>query len=193
MTTNLGNQSPEELEHLVADIWTHRGWTTSVTSSGRDGGVDVTAERQNPFPEKQLIQVKHYPDGSVSAPEVQQYAGLQHQHSDADTVVIATSGEFTSPARETAREANVKLVDGTELTTMADDANLLDTSSSASGASLGPPPGSRDVASDGGDRNREESRGPLSDQVADAMRVVFRLIVFGLMMYVLWDAGLFPI
>ena len=179
--------SPDDLEHVVADVWDARGWTTTVTRVSQDGGVDVVAERQNPFPQKQLLQVKHYADDNpVSAPEIQQYAGLQHQHPDADSVVLVTSGRFTEPARETAAEANVKLVGGDELAAMAADAGVLDASGDVD-VSTGPSRSRQVVDSvrpDGGSPTR------LSDQIIEAIRVAVLLFVFGYMMYTLWDTGL---
>lgn len=186
MTTAFDDVPPDELEHVVADIWRERGWDTTVSAVSRDGGVDVIAERANPFPEKQLLQVKHYGDDNpVSAPEIQQYAGLQHQHGDADSVVIVTSSRFTEPAQQTAREANVKLVDGDELAALAQETGILQAVEDEA-VSTGPPPGDRTrpdavpKLSDGG--------GPRpSDQIEELIRVVVMLFVLAVLVYSLWE------
>jgi hypothetical protein len=190
MTTAFDAVSPEELEHLVADVWRERGWSTSVSAVSGDGGVDVVAERDNPFRQKQLIQVKHYADDNpVSAPEVQQYAGLQHQHPDADSVVVVTSGRFSEPARETATEANVKLVDGEELSDLAIDAGILNsTADEPPSTTAGVQP--RTIG-DGGQAG-DWSRMSPSEKLIEVFRVIVLLIVFGVMLYSIWQTGLFP-
>lgn len=186
MTTVFDDCSPSELETVVADIWTDRGWTTTVADPGRDGGVDVIAQREQPYQEKVLIQVKHYDDDNpVGAPEIQQYAGLQHQHPDADSVIVATSSDFTQPARETAADANVKLVDGTELADMAADAGLLQTTSS-----------DRSTTSSNPTSERTPGEGvsvptPTVDAIQEVARIVIMLFVIGYMAYILWNSGAF--
>lgn len=188
MTTAFDDLTPSELETLVGDVWEARGWQTTVSPDARDGGVDVVAERQNPYPEKVLIQVKHYADDNqVSAPEVQQYAGLHHQHGDADSVIVVTSGGFTSPAEETADDANVKLVGGDELAAMAADAGLLT-------ADTG-----EDESREGSQRQGIDAReyseptggeASASEQVEELIRLVVMVVVLVVMVYTLWEAGL---
>lgn len=107
---------PREFEQLVAEVWRADGWDVEVLPPGRDAGIDAIATREDPFPEKQVIQAKRYRESNpVSAPDVQQYASLKQQVPRADSVVIVTSGRFTDSAVARARELNVKLVDGDDL------------------------------------------------------------------------------
>lgn len=183
MTAAFDDLSPTELEHAVAKIWRRRGWQATVSPQSSDGGVDVVAKRENPFPEKQLLQVKHYDDGNpVSAPEIQQYAGLQHQHPDADTVIVVTSGRFSTPAEETAREANVKLVDGDELEGMAREVGLVQGSNQSEKNSIVASTRTQPAVADGS--------GGLPEQIQEILRAVIIALVAFFMLYILWQSGL---
>jgi len=117
-------QSMDEyaFEQLIGDLWSEMGWRTTVTTASMDRGVDVIAERDSPFHEKQIIQAKRYNSNNpVSSSEIQQYAGLHLQEDNVDAVVVVTTGRFTSNAQEVAAESNVKLVDGKDLCKMIRD------------------------------------------------------------------------
>jgi hypothetical protein len=107
---------PTDFEHFIADLWQRREWKTKVTSASSDNGIDIVAEREAPFHEKQLIQAKKYdPENKVGGPEVQQYSSLRHQRAGVDAVIIVTTSSFSSQARDLAADLNVKLVDGNQL------------------------------------------------------------------------------
>jgi|GEM_PF-192891 len=119
LLATLQSMDEYEFEYLVAELWNEIGWRTSVTSASVDRGIDVIAERDSPFPEKQIIQAKRYSsDNPVSSSEVQQYAGLYAQEDGVDAVIVVTTGRFTSNATEVAADSNVKLVDGGDLCDM---------------------------------------------------------------------------
>lgn len=107
------------LEQLTADLWSSLGWDAQVTSQSSDRGIDVEARRNYPVEEKQLLQVKRYEWGNkVGSSEVQQYASLQIQEENVDTVVIITTSTFTDPAKQLATDTNVKLINGVKLAEM---------------------------------------------------------------------------
>lgn len=112
----LVNIDEYEFEYLVADLWERRGWETEVTQGSSDRGIDVIAEKQSPFHQKQLIQVKRYArDNTIGSPDVQQYSSLRQQEDNVDAVVIVTTGSFSQQAERTADDLNVKLIDGSDL------------------------------------------------------------------------------
>lgn len=114
-----------EFEHLIADIWESLGWETSVTTASSDQGIDIVAEKRSPFRQKQLIQAKRYKEGNtVSSPQIQQYSSLQHQEKNVDSVVVVTTSEFSTQAREISTKLNVKLIDGTDLCTIIQEQDL---------------------------------------------------------------------
>ncbi|MES3516836.1 MAG: restriction endonuclease [Natronomonas sp.] len=107
---------PYDFEWFVADLWELLGWETTVSEATADEGVDVVATKSVPYEQKTLIQAKRYGRSTtVSSPDVQQYASLEHQYPGVDKVVIVTTNEFTAPAREMAERLNVKLIDGDDL------------------------------------------------------------------------------
>jgi restriction endonuclease Mrr len=115
MSTSLKKElldlTPTGFEHFLADLYAERGWTTHVTKETGDDGVDVIATRNDYYPQKRVIQAKHGQDEPrISRKTVQQYAYIHHQD-DVDEVILATTGTFTQGAQESARTANIKLLD----------------------------------------------------------------------------------
>ena len=106
---------PIDFEEFVADVWSHRGWKTSLTSASHDRGIDVIATWNGVISRKEAIQVKRYQSDKISSREVQRYASIPNQEGDIDNVIIVTSSSFSQPAQEVADELNVKTVDGDDL------------------------------------------------------------------------------
>lgn len=124
LLTQLRQMDEYEFEELVADVWEQRGWETTVTTGSNDRGIDVIAVKSNPFNQKHLIQAKRYSAGQkIGSPDIQQYDSLRRQGSDVDAVVIVTTSSFSSPAKQTANDLNVKLINGTELSRIILDNN----------------------------------------------------------------------
>ncbi|WP_177167497.1 restriction endonuclease [Halopenitus malekzadehii] len=108
-----------EFEELVADLWAKHGWSTTVTSGSNDGGVDVIAEKDTPFYQKQLIQAKRYSSRTkVGRPDIQQYSSLRHRTDNVDAVVVVTTSDFTPQAEAAAADLNVKTVNSERLISM---------------------------------------------------------------------------
>lgn len=108
-----------KFEELVADLWEKRGWDTTVTSGSRDRGVDVIAQKDTPFQQKQLIQAKRYSSTTkVGSPDIQQYSSLKHQKDNVDAVIVVTTSGFTAQAKDTASDLNIKTVDGAQLVSL---------------------------------------------------------------------------
>lgn len=113
-----------EFEQFIADLWERQGWSTKVTQGSNDRGIDIIATKTHPFFQKQVIQAKKYStDNTIGSPAIQQYSSLQHQEDGVDAVVIVTTSSFSSPARKTARDLNVKLVNGKKLHNILSDTN----------------------------------------------------------------------
>jgi len=105
-----------EFEELVADLLEHWGWQTSVTPGSNDGGVDVVAEKRDPFAQTYVVQVKQYAPGNrIGSPGIQQYSSLRQSDTSVDGVVVLTTAGFTSSARDRAADLNVKLLDGDDV------------------------------------------------------------------------------
>ena len=107
---------PYELEELVAKLWDAKGYRTTVRKGSGDRGVDVIAEKSDPFNRKQLIQVKRYSDSnSIGSQAVRIYATLYEQNPDSDIVAIVTTGGFTTQAVELASDLKVRIMNGDNL------------------------------------------------------------------------------
>jgi hypothetical protein len=111
-----------EFEHFVADVWEAQGWDCTVSQASNDGGIDVTATKSTPYPQKKLIQAKRYSSGNnVGSKAIQQYNSLKAESTDVDSAVVVTTSQFTSPAESKAETLNVKLVDGDDLVALVDE------------------------------------------------------------------------
>ncbi|EMA45496.1 restriction endonuclease [Halococcus saccharolyticus] len=125
--SQLQSMDSYDFEHLVADLWEQQGWDTEVSQASSDAGIDVIATKENPYPQKKLIQAKRYgPNTTVGSPDMQQYYSLKEQEDNVDSVVIVTSNEFTYDAEERAQELNVKTVNGDEMVELIDRLNSYD-------------------------------------------------------------------
>ena len=123
----LQEMDPYDFEHFVADLWQARGWETTVSQESVDQGVDVIATKENPFPEKQVIQAKRYSSGNtVGSPKVQQYSSLREQEDGADAAVIVTTSTFSRQAEDLGQKLNVKLVDSETLYRLLEETGRFD-------------------------------------------------------------------
>lgn len=198
--TALQELEPYEFEQYVADVWEVEGWDTEVQPETNDYGIDVIATRNNPVPQKALIQVKrHTGSTKVGGPDVQQYASLRQQEPAVDSVIIVSTNEFTDRARELAHKLNVKLVTGSELVGMT---NLKPPNATTNETTT--PSASTSSTIDPADRYqgpRYESRGfPAShgswltmlsaEQIVEGSRALLVLIIMSFVVYkvlqVLW-------
>ena len=117
----LQSMDPYEFEELVADLWKSKGYTTNVRKKSGDKAVDIDAERGG---RKEVIQVKRYSDGNkIGSEEVRKYATL-YQQTDANQVVLVTSGQFTNDARKLADDLGVEIKNGGQIAQELDDAGL---------------------------------------------------------------------
>jgi hypothetical protein len=104
--------SPYDFEKLIAELWETKGYDTEVRRQSRDKGIDIDAERAG-LSEK--IQVKRYSgDNKIGSIDVRKSATI-YQQTDANNVVLVTSGEVTDPAEELAQDLSVGLINGNEL------------------------------------------------------------------------------
>lgn len=119
----LKQMDPYEFEELVAAVWAHEGYETTVTQGSSDRGVDIEAINRGPYEQKDLIQAKRYSSGNaVGSEQVRRYATLYSQDPDADIVVIVTTSGFTDEAETLATDLNVKTIDGDQLSELIFDA-----------------------------------------------------------------------
>lgn len=112
---HLLNLSPSEFERFVSEVWKQMGWDTQVTPNSNDNGIDIIATKSGVHEQKAVIQAKKYsPSNKIGQPDIQQYDTLRRQDSSVDFVVVVTTSEFTSNAKNLSDNLNVKIVNGRE-------------------------------------------------------------------------------
>lgn len=116
----LRNLDPADLAAVIGELWSEMGWKTTVMHGAATDEGDVLATRDHPVPEKTLVRIEHGSDGTVGTRDVRSTATLRQQGEAVDSVVLATTDLVTDPAREVARELNVKLVDSDRLCDIID-------------------------------------------------------------------------
>lgn len=106
--------TPREFEHVAAKYMEHRGFTNvHVTGGAGDLGVDIHG--QDEFGRLVVAQCKRYqPGAKIGSPEIQIFNGMMVHHGAARGVFITTSS-FTEPARMLARDRDIELVSGEEM------------------------------------------------------------------------------
>lgn len=118
---------PTDFEEFIGELWERRGWETHITPPSRDGGIDVIATRDNPFPQKQLLQAKRFaPDHNFTKSDIEQYESLKQLDENVDAVVIITTGGFTEAAQQRATELNIKLLNGVDLASFITEKTFID-------------------------------------------------------------------
>lgn len=112
--TYIDQRTPYEFQDMVAALLRAMGYYTPfVAPKGKDGGVDIIAYSDPLGATKPIlkVQVKHHKENNtVSVDIVHKILGV----AKGDIPIIVTSGRFTEDARITARQNNVRLIDGTE-------------------------------------------------------------------------------
>lgn len=109
-------------EHFVSDLFESYGWSTRVTQQSGDKGVDVIARQNEPVDLKLLIQAKKYSKSNkVTRAEVQQYAGLYTHEENVSSVIIVSTSTFGRSAVQVADEADVELIDRSDLVDLIQD------------------------------------------------------------------------
>jgi len=110
----LRSLTPDQFEVYLADLWEQQGYVTEQTQASHDYGVDVFAHPQD-REQLEVIQAKrNKPSNKVGSPKIQQIIGAREQH-NATKAVIVTTSSFTSNAKTVAQQAEVELIDGTDL------------------------------------------------------------------------------
>ncbi|MDQ0395828.1 restriction endonuclease [Labrys monachus] len=103
--------SPQDYEHLCADLLRQAGWDAEVTGMSGDQGIDILARRDDV---SIAIQCKLYfgnPVGNKAVQEAHAAAG----YSDADHAAVVSNRDFTAAAEQLARKLGVLLLHHSEL------------------------------------------------------------------------------
>lgn len=108
------SRTPYEFQDMVAALLRSMGYYTPfVAPKGKDGGIDIIAYSDPLGATKPIlkVQVKHYNlNNPVAVDVIRNIVGV----AQTDVAIVVTSGRFAEPARQEARQFNVRLIDGYE-------------------------------------------------------------------------------
>jgi restriction endonuclease Mrr len=124
----LDNISGYEFEDVMAEVFDRLGYEdVSVSERTADKGKDLTMRTSGGI--EVVVECKH--TKKVSRPVVQKLHSAATTHSNGPTKgIVVTSGEFTSPAEEYAKEVSggggtdIELIDGDDLREIGDEVGL---------------------------------------------------------------------
>lgn len=139
----LNDMSWREFELLTAEAFRLQGFQVEESGGSRpDGGVDLKARKGN---EIFLVQCKQWRASQVGVAVVRELYGVMAAEGAAGGYVV-TSGQFTPDARAFAEGRNIRLIDGTKLFGLLQQAQQSLKAGAGAGAGAVPasasPPGS---------------------------------------------------
>jgi restriction system protein len=100
-----------DLERLIGEAFTARGFTVTGFGGGSQGGEELALVRHG---QRYLVQLKHFRKQNVDALAVRELATAMRSIG-ARGGYLVTAGRFTREARELALEADIELIDGEAL------------------------------------------------------------------------------
>lgn len=103
-----------EFELMVAEFFNRRGFASTLTQSGADGGMDIVLKKGS---DTYLVQCKQWKAYKVGVQAVREFYGVMAANGAAGGYFV-TSGEFTAEATKFAEGTNIRLVDGQKLMAM---------------------------------------------------------------------------
>ncbi|SDR06860.1 Restriction endonuclease [Natronobacterium texcoconense] len=107
----LQQTSPEKLRKYVAILYENEGYTTEVSRNSAEY-IDVVAKS-----DEELVAIsvrRRQEEDRVSANAVKRFADSL-QKFGADSAIMVSTSYFTKPARDTAKQSDIKLLNGDEL------------------------------------------------------------------------------
>lgn len=113
------SQSPAFFEQLVLDLLVKMGYggnredAAMVTKISHDGGIDGIIKEDRLGLDMIYIQAKRW-ENTVQKPEIQKFRGALSERGATKGIFITTS-DFSTGAKDSARNAKIILIDGSEL------------------------------------------------------------------------------
>lgn len=103
---------PTDFEKLCANLFVSMGYKAELTPPTNDGGYDIILSINNKI---SIVECKCYAlDHKIGRPAIQKLVGANYIV-QANEMIFITTSNFTTSAITYAKEANVKLIDGTLL------------------------------------------------------------------------------
>lgn len=107
-------KNPTEFEKYIAELYTKQNFKTKVTPKTNDGGKDIIMSKNR---KKYVVEVKLYSYHNKVGREPIQKLDSVAKNEKAKGIFITTSS-FTDTAIKWAKQTNIELIDGLELTQM---------------------------------------------------------------------------
>ena len=115
--TDIRSLTWRQFESFTAEAYKRQGYTVIETPEGPDNGIDLVLRKDG---EKTYVQCKHWKANSVGVEKIRELLGSMTA-GGAHNGIFVTSGQYTTPAREFARECGIRLVDGEGLAALIGD------------------------------------------------------------------------
>ena len=106
-----------QFESIIGELFREQGYFVMETPEGPDNGVDLVLRKDG---EKTYVQCKHWKTNSVGVEKVRELLGSMSA-GGAQCGIFVTSGSYTKPAIDFARDCGIKLVGGDELAKLIGD------------------------------------------------------------------------
>lgn len=116
---NLRKLSWREFEILACEIYRQLGYQVFETSSGADGGVDLTLKKDG---EVTLVQCKHWRTKKIGVKTIRELYGVMISE-NANKAVVMCSGSYTNDAYSFAANKPISMIEGQTLLAMINTAN----------------------------------------------------------------------
>lgn len=100
-----------QFESFVGVYFRKQGYSVIETPEGPDNGVDLVLRKNG---EKTYVQCKHWKTNQVDVEKIRALLGSMAA-GGAHAGIFVTSGSYTQPARQLARECGIRLIDGNKL------------------------------------------------------------------------------
>jgi restriction system protein len=100
-----------QFESYIGELFRTEGYFVLETPEGPDNGVDLVLRKGG---EKTYVQCKHWKTNQVGVDKVRELLGSMTA-GGAHSGIFVTSGTYTQPARDLARECGIRLIGGDEL------------------------------------------------------------------------------
>ena len=105
-----------QFKQLIAELWSSWGWETQVLGSQKESAINIVATCDELFQRKEIIHIRQYgSEKLVPLSAVRNCNASRHSQSDADSVVLLTTGRFSRDAELLGSTLNVKLVEPDKL------------------------------------------------------------------------------
>ena len=100
-----------QFESYIGEMFRQDGYFVVETPEGPDNGVDLVLRKEG---EKTYVQCKHWKANTVGVEKIRELLGSMAA-GGAQAGIFVTTGDYTQPAKDFARDCGIKIIDGEQL------------------------------------------------------------------------------